>query len=64
MKFYFKKIIMVHNLRKNVVLSLKIEPSFEKIWLAQKFSQPEKLTPEKKNTSWEEAETDLRLNRM
>ena len=44
---------MVHHLRKNVVLSLKIELSFEKIWLTEKFSQPEKLASEKKK-KWRE----------
>ena len=54
---------MVHHLRKKVVLSLKIGPSSQKIWLPQKFSQPEKLTSGKK-TSREEAEADLCMNRM
>ena len=46
---------MVHDLKKNVFLSLK--SSFEKIWLTQKCSQAEKLTS-KKRTGREEAETD------
>lgn len=41
-----------------MVSSLKIELSFEKIRLMQKCSQPEKLTPKKKKTSQEEAETE------
>ena len=40
---------MVYDLRKNIVLSLKIEPSFIKMWLVQKCSQPEKINIGKKN---------------
>lgn len=34
-KFYFEKTVLVRDWRKIVVLSLQIDPSFEKIWLAQ-----------------------------
>ena len=49
--------------KSRVVLSLKIGPSSQKIWLPQKFSQREKLISEKK-TSQDEAEADLCMNWM